>query len=107
MADPGAAGRITVTRQMEIDIRQRQVVLSLDDEPLATLLYGQSVTRDLPPGPHRLKAHNTLVWKTLEFELAPGEHARFATANRNGIGSWLVYLLGAGPIYVTLLREAV
>jgi hypothetical protein len=102
MGDPA---RITVSRQMEIDIRQRQVVLSLDDCPLATLLYGQSVSRDLEAGHHRLKAHNTLVWKTLEFDLEPGQHARFATANRNGIGSWLVYLLGAGPIYVTLERE--
>ena len=102
MDDPA---RITVSRQMEIDIRQRQVVLSLDDRPLATLLYGQSVSREVEAGHHRLKAHNTLVWKTLEFDLEPGQHARFATANRNGIGSWLVYLLGAGPIYVTLERE--
>lgn len=86
-------------------MRTRQVVLTLDGEPLATLLFGERVTRDIPAGPHRLRAHNTLVWKTVEFDAAPGAHIRFNAVNRAGLGSMgLVALLGVGPLFVTLDR---
>ena len=92
-------------RAAPADVRTRQVVLSLDGEPLATLLFGESVTRDIAEGPHRLRAHNTLVWKTIEFEVSPGEHVRYSVVNRAGFGSMaLVALLGVGPLYVTLER---
>lgn len=97
--------RLTVTRTSPEDVRQRQIVLSLDGQRLATLLFGESVTRDILSGSHRLHAHNTLVWKTVLFEAAPGEHVRFSTINRAGFGSMaLVALLGVGPLYVTLKR---
>ncbi len=102
--DPRPA-RLTVTRNSEDDVGQRQIVLTLDGQPLATLLFGQSLTREIPAGSHRLRAHNTLVWKTLEFDAAPDEHVRFSTVNRAGFGSMaLVGLLGVGPLYVTLDR---
>ena len=102
--DPRPA-RLTVTRSSEDDVGQRQIVLTLDGQPLATLLFGQSLTREIPAGSHRLRAHNTLVWKTLEFDAAPDEHVRFSTVNRAGFGSMaLVGLLGVGPLYVTLER---
>ncbi|MEO8078776.1 MAG: hypothetical protein ABI818_20800 [Acidobacteriota bacterium] len=97
--------RITVERTSPDDVQQRQVVLSLDGQPLGTLLYTESVTHAIEPGHHRLRAHNTLVWKTVEFDCATGEHVRFVTVNRAGFGSAaLVALLGAGPLYVTLER---
>lgn len=100
-----SGARLTVERRNTDDVRTRQVVLSLDGEPLATLLFGDRVTREIAPGPHRLRAHNTLVWKTVEFEAKPGEHVRFTTVNRAGLGSTaLVALLGVGPLYVTLER---
>jgi len=99
------AARLTVERIASDDVRTRQVVLSLDREPLATLLFGERVTREIPPGLPLLRAHDTLVWKTVEFDAQPGEHVRFRTVNRAGFGSmWLVALLGAGPLYVTLER---
>ncbi len=53
-----------------------------------------------------MRAHNTLVWKSVEFEAPPGGHVRFSTVNRAGFGSMsLVALLGVGPLYVTLERE--
>lgn len=98
--------KLTVERKAPGDVRQRQIVLSLDGQPLETLLFGESVTREIAPGAHRLRAHNTLVWKTVEFEAPPGAHVRFSTVNRAGFGSMsLVALLGVGPLYVTLERE--
>jgi hypothetical protein len=102
--DPQRA-RITVERRSPDDVRQRQIVVSLDGEPLATLLYGEVVTREIEPGHHRLRAHNTLVWRNVEFDCAADAHARFTTVNRAGFGTAaLVALLGAGPLYVTLER---
>lgn len=97
--------RITVARDAPGDVKVRQVVVSLAGEPFATLLYGESATREVEPGPHRIRAHNTLVWKTLDFDLAAGEHARFRVINRPGFGTYaMLSLLGTGPIYLTLER---
>lgn len=101
-----AHARITVARKHAKDVRDRQIIVSLDGDRLATLLYGQTVTREVPPGTHRLRAHNTLFWKTLDIDLHPGEDARFIVVNRAGPGSYsLLGLLGAGPLYLTFERE--
>jgi hypothetical protein len=97
--------RLVVERTSKEDVRQRQIIVSLDGEPFATLLYGESATRNIAPGPHRLRAYNTLVWKTVEFDAAPGESVRFAAVNRAGRGTMaLIAMLGVGPLYVTLER---
>ena len=97
---------ITVTRRSPKDVRQRQIYISLDGNEFAELFYGQQVTRDVPPGPHRLRANNTLVWKTLECQLRPGEHLRFTVVNRAGFGTYaLLGTLGTGPIYLTFEPE--
>ena len=102
---PENGGELSVERAAPGDVRTRQVVLSLDGEPLATLLFGERVTRAISAGPHRLRAHNTLVWKTVEFDVSPGEHVRYNVVNRAGFGSMaLVALLGVGPLYVTIER---
>jgi hypothetical protein len=97
--------RITVSRRHRKDIRDRQIVVSLDGAPLATLLFGDEITRELAPGSHRLRAHNTLFWKTHDIELQAGEHARFVVVNEPGFGTYsLLGLLGAGPLYLTFER---
>jgi hypothetical protein len=101
------SARLTVERTAAEDVKTRQVVLSLDGEPFATLLFGERATREIAPGHHRMRAHNTLVWKTVEFDISPGEHVEFAVVNRPGFGSMaLVALLGVGPLYVTIERLA-
>lgn len=97
--------RITVIRKDPKDVQDRQIVVSVDGEPLGTLLFGEEATREVAPGEHRLRAHNTLFWKNLTVTLAPGEHARFSTVNLAGMGTFsLLGLLGVGPLYMTFER---
>jgi hypothetical protein len=96
---------LTVTRNLPTDVGQRQVYVSLDGQPLATLLYGQSITKEIAPGAHRIRANNTLVWKTLAFDAAPGEHVEFVLANRAGRWSFsALALIGVGPLFLTFER---
>ena len=66
---------------------------------------GDSVTRDIESGPHRIRVSNTLVWKTVHFTVKPGEQVFFESINRPGWGSLpLLLVLGVGPLFVTLRR---
>ena len=96
---------VTVTRTSDKDVQHRQVILSIDGEPFGTLMFGQTVTKPVAPGPHKIRAYNTLVWKTLEFDLKDGEQATFSVANVPGRWSFsLLALLGAGPLYLEFER---
>lgn len=96
---------ITVARKSPNDVRVRQIYVSLDGKTVAELMFGGSFTTEIEAGPHRLRANNTLVWKTLDVELRPGEHAHFNVVNRPGPGTYaMLSLLGSGPIYLTFER---
>ncbi|TAK16767.1 MAG: hypothetical protein EPO35_04705 [Acidobacteria bacterium] len=98
-------GQLTVNRTSSTDVQHRQIIMSVDDQPFATLLFGQSATKPIAPGHHKLRAYNTLVWKNVEFDVAPGEHVEFQVINRPGRWTYLlVTLLGVGPIYLTIER---
>lgn len=108
MEQPQSApeAHITVVRQSTADMGDREIFVSLDGEELAILKHGASVTRAVKPGEHRLRAHNTLFWKTIDLTLAPGEHARYVAINRAGWGTYgIAVVLGAGPIYLTFERQ--
>ena len=95
--------QLTVTRASPADVKQRQVIVKLDGEPFATLLYAQSVTHAIEPGAHQLRFDNTWVKKTVEFSIADGEHATYNVINRAGRFTWwMVAALGAGPMYLTI-----
>lgn len=81
------------------------ITVWLDGERLAVLMPGESVTRDVPPGRHRLKVFNTLLRKSVEMEFGPGEEVRMVASNRAGFGTMLFAMLGVGPLYVALERE--
>lgn len=99
---------ITVSRQHKEDIGQREIFVSLDGTELAILRHGETVSRDVEPGTHELRVHNTLFRKRLPLVLSPGEHARFSVVNRPGWGTYtLVTFLGAGPVYLSVDREDV
>ncbi|MBS1816695.1 MAG: hypothetical protein JSU08_02090 [Acidobacteria bacterium] len=100
--------RVTVRRQSKDDVGFRDIYVSLDDERIAVLYNGQEVSREVKPGRHRLRVHNTLFWKTIDFELQVGEHASFMVVNRRGFGTYsiLAYLIGANILYLTVERES-
>jgi hypothetical protein len=104
---PPPLARLTIRRQSPDDIQQREVFVSLDGAELAILRFGDSVTREVEPGQHELRAHNTLFRQRRHLVFAPGEHVRFSVVNRPGWGTYaMMSVLGAGPLYLSLEREA-
>jgi len=98
---------LTVRRTAGDDVQDRQVYLSIDGEDWVTLLYGQEVSRELSPGRHTLKANNTLVRKTVAFDVRPGEHVRFQCINKaHWTGMLFMAFLGAAVLTVRLERES-
>jgi hypothetical protein len=102
---------LTVRRQSKDDVGYREIFIALDGHSLGYLAHGDELTREIPPGAHRLKAHNTLFSKTVEFTVGVGEHASFIAANKAGRGTysmWALFFgfLGAGPLYLTFERES-
>ena len=94
---------LTIHRTSPEDVQDRQVIMSLNGEKIATLLYGQTFSREILPGHYRLRANNTLVWKTVEFEAAPGADVHWTCINRApGSLFYMLFLFGVGPLYVTL-----
>ena len=97
---------VTVKRTSKEDVGYRDIYVDLDGEQIAILHAGDEVTREVKPGRHRLKAHNTLFRKSLDMNLSPGEHATFTVINKAGFGTYsvLAFFLGGGPLYLTLER---
>jgi hypothetical protein len=94
MSEPEAAAtaRLTIHRTAGWDEQSRQVICSVDGTYIGQLLYGQTLTREIPPGRHLLKANNTLVWKSVPFEAAAGQHVQFTVWNEP-MGGWLMKIL--------------
>jgi hypothetical protein len=96
---------VTVERTSPEDVGIREIFVSIDSEQVAILAPGDSFTHEIPSGAHRIRAHNTLFWKTHDVVLQPGEHQRFRAINRAGWGSFgFLMVLGASPLYLTFER---
>jgi hypothetical protein len=108
LVDAGVIGedaRITINRTSKEDVGFREVFVSLDGEELTILRHGETFTTEVKAGPHRIRAHNTLFWKSYDLVLKPGEHARFDAINRAGWGTFgMLIMLGATPVYLTFER---
>jgi hypothetical protein len=97
--------RITISRQSPEDLGQREIYLQLDGEEIAILRHGETITREVAPGPHHLRAHNTLFRKTQDVTLGPGDDVRFVVINKAGPGTYsMMAVLGAGPVYLVFNR---
>jgi hypothetical protein len=96
---------VTITRTSEQDFKSRQLIVWVDGKRVASLLWGDSITCELQPGPHRLRISNTLYWKTIDFQVRTGEQVFFEAISHMGPGSiFMVLLLGVGPLYMTIRR---
>ncbi|MEQ1912331.1 MAG: hypothetical protein ABMA15_26150 [Vicinamibacterales bacterium] len=97
--------RLLVTRTSERDVRQRQIFASLDGTALGDLVWGREIAREIASGPHSLRVHNTLFWKTIDFEAAPGETVHFQTVNYAGKGFLnFVLIIGVAPLFLAVER---
>lgn len=100
--------RITISRQSPDDVGFREIFVSIDGDPVGILRHGESLSTEVPSGPHRIRAHNTLFWKTHDIVVRPGEHVRFIAINRAGWGTFgMLFVLGAMPVYLTFERVPV
>jgi len=98
--------KLTISRTSPDDVKQRQIIIKLDGNWIADLMYGRTVTRTIEAGRHELRFDNTWKKKNETFEAAPGEHVKFRVINKTGRLTWaLVATLGAGPMYVEVERE--
>lgn len=96
---------VTVTRTSNDDFKQRQLVIWIDGEKLGDLMFGEALSQEVAPGRHRLRVSNTLVWKTVTFDVKPSEQVRFEVVNRPGRLTYpMLVILGAGPLYVSIKR---
>jgi hypothetical protein len=95
---------ITITRNSPDDVQDRWIRIFIDDTPEEILRYGEVLTREVAPGPHRVKAHNTLSSHTLEVDAQPGEDVRIRCLNTIARGGVLM-MLATGFAFITVRLE--
>lgn len=99
--------RLTIARTSPRDCGQRQVFVRLDGGPRIPLVFDESHTLELQPGRHRFWAHNTLMWRTIDFTVEMGEHLEFQLVNRaNWFTMMTLMWLGSGPLYLSIERRS-
>ncbi|MCC7180363.1 MAG: hypothetical protein IT177_18430 [Acidobacteria bacterium] len=94
------SAKITLTRQHPNDFPDRQLQVFLNGEEWCRIRSGESITRELAPGPYQVKAFNTMFTKTLDVHLRPGEHVRLRCSNGFPTAGWFLMLF----LHVTYLR---
>jgi hypothetical protein len=97
---------LMIVRDHPQDIQDRPVYLWIDGEKWDRVLkYGTTFTRELAPGHHTIKAHNTLFSHTVEFDAAPGETVRYRCENGlTGGGAMMILMMGVAYLRVRLSR---
>lgn len=98
--------QLTVTRNGASDFQDRQVYLYVDGELWGKVKYNRSVTREIPPGRHTVRAFNTLFSHTIEIDAVAGEHVRLKCSNSLGRGGWIMMVIWQiAALRVRLERE--
>lgn len=98
--------QLTVTRNSHDDFQDRQVYLYVDGEEWGKVRYGRPVTREIPPGRHKVRAFNTLFSHTIDIDASPGEHVRLKCTNGLARGGWIMMVIWQiAALKVTLERE--
>lgn len=101
---PQGPAMLAVRRTANDDVQDRQVYLSLDGEEWGTIVYGTEISREIAPGRHTLKANNTLVRKSVVFDVRPGEHVRYQCINK---AHWtaMMFMAFLGAAFLTVRLE--
>jgi len=98
--------QLTVSRFEGDIVADRQIDVFVDGEPWGKVRYGDSITRELKPGHHTVRAFNTLFSRTIDLELRPAEHARLRCGNGFPKAGWFLMMwLHATYLLVRLERE--
>jgi hypothetical protein len=90
--DVAPTGTVEIFRDTHEDIQDRWVRLFIDDGPAEILRYGETFRRELAPGRHRIKAHNTLSKDVIELDIAEGQTVRIRCHNHFTKGGPLMML---------------
>ena len=97
---------LTVMRNSSSDFQDRQVYLYVDGELWRKVRYGRPVSREIPPGHHKVRAFNTLFSHTIEIDAGPGEHVKLRCRNGLGRGGWIMMVIWqVAALRVRLERE--
>jgi len=97
---------LTVNRNAPEDAQQREIQIYLDGDRIGELLYGQTMSKEIAPGPHTLLVDNTWNKQTSEFTAAENEEILFIAQNTSGrFSQFLLMIFGAGPVRVSLARQ--
>jgi len=98
--------QLTVTRNSANDFQDRQVYVYVDGELWDKVRYGCPLSREIPPGPHKVRAFNTLFSHTIEIDAHPGEHVKLRCTNGLGRGGWIMMVIWqVAALTVKLERE--
>lgn len=81
---------LTILRDGANDCQDRQVYIYVDGECWGKVRYGQPMMRPISPGPHTVRAFNTLLSHTIEVVAAPGEQVRVRCTNGLPRVGWLM-----------------
>ena len=103
-----AQAMIVLARTSSDDVGIREIYVSIDGTEVGVLRPGDRVTRQVSPGRHVVKAHNTLFRRTREVDLSAGETAEYLAINKAGGGafgmSMLMAVLGVGALNLEFER---
>src|SRR5687768_8298376 len=98
------SARLVVSRTSKDDIGIRGLELRLDGEFLDNLSFGKTIEHELAPGEHTLLATNSLYKQNATFTVEEGETARFEAMNvLTGLGRVMMAI--GGGIYRVELRR--
>lgn len=105
-AAPRTAGRLIITRNHPHDVQDRPVYIWIDGQKIDKVLrFGDTLTRELSPGRHRIRAHNTLLGHTVDIDVEPDAEVNLRCANGlTGGGMLMVLMLGVAYLRVRLER---
>src|SRR5258706_3100605 len=97
---------LTGNRNPPKDVQQREIIVLVDGEQIADLMFGKSVTREISAGAHTLLVDNTWNKQSVAFAVAESEKISFLAQNRSGsFSQFLLMFFGAGPLKVFLTRQ--